>query len=72
MHLGYEQHDRAEEPQHERDAEEVRYAKHAHLGDGGLEENQEECQRRKLGRIGAESDGVREGAIARNGSFPTE
>ena len=50
------QEQRREQAEHQRGAEEFRHAEHAHLGDRGLEQREQEAADGELAEIGDEAD----------------
>ena len=51
----------AKQAEHQRGAEELGHAEHAHLGDGGLEHSEQEAAGGELGDIGDDADQKRLG-----------
>src|SRR5262245_63778463 len=52
----HEHEQRSKEAKHQCDAKEVRYAKHAHLGDRGLEQAEQETERGELGDVSGDTE----------------
>ena len=60
----HEQQERGQEAEHQRGAEELRHAEYPHLGDGGLEQREQEATNREFGEIGGDADRERRRARA--------
>ena len=60
----------AEQAEHQRRAEELRHAEHAHLGDRRLEHGQQDAADRELAEIGGDADRVARAAPAPGGAMP--